>query len=1082
MAGSHEVRGSIPLGSTIHATTDANRIRRFFIPDAPNLSPSILRDFAIVSQQPSNSPSNRMVELPIWYRYDSTIHHENIEPQTGTESSRVGTTSAFKPRRPTLSRLLLCALVLIAAALLAIAIPLSAAHADEFSLHSERVVKVACYEDGDYMSHTEDDDYAGFNIEYLNEIGRYADWTYEYVEFPSWEEASAALEAGEVDVLPMVYYTQERADAMIFSSSSVCEMYTTLNVRPDDTKYAYEDYATFSGMRVGVISNSQDAAAFAEYSESHGFDAKVAAYSTTSELLDALDNGEIDATAITYLGRNTRFRTIAQFAPQPLYIAVAPGQSDVAQELDDAMNRLSLRDPDFSMQLYGRYFGINTDQDPVFTEAEYDYLASAPILRVSYDAFRAPLSYTDPETGQFSGAAARLFEDISRITGLRFEFVPANRHDEAVELVENGEADIVYGMDRDSEFAVANQMTTTGPYLRDPMALIVGANPSNSRIALPYGFALSQELERSALASDDVIYYDTPKECLDAVLEGRADIAYADTHVANYLLAESQYSSLNVTTVTAYTNSMSIGVSRHADSRLVSILDRCVQYTSDSKMTTWLSQSSIAVHPTNPLDFLRQYPLEIISSIVVLCGALLAAALYVSRVKLRTARHIEELSFTDSLTGGWSLARFRSEVGKQLENAPDGAYAIVYFDVKRFKTFNAAFGYAAGDRALLALNDAIADMRERDERFAHVIADEFVILTRWESWDTFLKRYAELDRRFNGSDELAERSHLLMLQAGVCVIKRSVDTPRIDAQTIIEFVDSARYARDSIGDTSRSAAALYTAGMKDRDIEERALVAAAHDALDRGEFVAFYQPKVEIATNRLVGFEALARWESPERGLVPPDEFIPLFERTGLVIELDMQIFRQSCARIRQQMDAGTQALVIACNFSRLHLQNDAFPDIVKGIADEYGVPVKLLELELTENIVMEDLGRAERLCNRLKDLGFRIAIDDFGSGYSSLGTLQNLPIDVLKLDRSFLMSSESGERCKAILDGVVSIADKLGVHVVVEGVETCDQAFMLVHMDRRIVAQGFLYSRPVAHDVSEAQFDAGYIEPNANE
>lgn len=1005
--------------------------------------------------------------------------HRRIEkPQTGTESSRVGT-SAFKQRRLALARLLFCALALLAASPLATVSSPSAAHADEFSLHGERVVKVAYYEDGDYMSRNEDGMYAGYNIEYLNEIGRYADWAYEYVDFPSWEEAYAALEASEVDLLPMVYYTEERAETMIFSSSSVCEMYTTLNVRLEDTKYAYEDFETFSGMRVGVIPNSQDAAAFVEYSENHGFDVELVPYGATGDLLGALDDGEIDAIAITYLGRNSRFRTIAQFAPQPLYITVSSERSDIAQELDDAMNRLSLRDPDFSTLLYDRYFGINTDQDPVFTEAEYDYLASAPTLRVAYDAFRAPLSYTDPETDQFAGAAARLFEDVSRITGLRFKFIPANRHDEAVDLVENGEADIVYGVDRDSDSAVSNKLTTTGPYLRDPMALIVGANPSGSRIALPFGFALSQELALTAHASDDVTYYDTPKECLDAVLDGRADVAYADTHVANYLLAESQYASLNVTTVTAYTNSMSIGVSRHADSRLVSILDRCVQYTSDSKMTTWLSQSSLAVHPTSPLDFLRQYPLEIISGIIVLFGAVLAVALYVGRVKLRTARHIEELSFTDPLTGGWSLARFRSDVGRHLENAADETYAIVYLDVKRFKTFNAAFGYAVGDRALLALNDAIASMREHDERFAHIIADEFVLLICWKGWDAFLERYAELDRRFNGSRELAERSHMLMLQAGVCVIERSVETPRIDAQTIIEFIDSARYARDSIGDTSRSAAARYTTGMKDRDIEERALVAAAHDALDRGEFVAFYQPKVEIATNRLVGFEALARWESPERGLVPPDEFIPLFERTGLVIDLDMQIFRQSCARIRQQIDAGAQALVIACNFSRLHLQNDAFPDIVKSIVDEYDVPVELLELELTENIVMEDLRRAERLCNRLKDLGFRIAIDDFGSGYSSLGTLQNLPIDVLKLDRSFLMSSESGERCKAILDGVVSIADKLGVHVVVEGVETHDQASMLVRMDERIVAQGFLYSRPVSRSASDAQFSAGFIEPH---
>ena len=414
-----------------------------------------------------------------------------------------------------------------------------------------------------------------------------------------------------------------------------------------------------------------------------------------------------------------------------------------------------------------------------------------------------------------------------------------------------------------------------------------------------------------------------------------------------------------------------------------------------------------------------------------------------------------------------------------MANARDGAYAIVYLDVKSFKGFNAAFGYATGDRVLLDLNGTLAGMKAADERYAHVIADEFVLLVRWRGWDALLEHFDELDRRFNSTETLTELSHRLMLQAGVCIIERSAETPRIDVQTIIEFVDAARYARDSIGEASRSTAALYSASMKDRDIAERALVAAAHDALERGEFTAYYQPKVEIATNRLVGFEALVRWESPERGLVPPDEFIPLFERTGLVVDLDLQVFRLVCARIREQLDAGEHPLVIACNFSRLHMQNDAFPETVKSIVDGFGVPIELLELELTENIVMEDLERAERLCRRLKDLGFRIAIDDFGSGYSSLGTLQNLPIDVLKLDRSFLMSSESGERCKAILDGVVSIADKLAVNVVVEGVETRDQASMLVRMDDRIIAQGFLYSRPVPRDVSDAQFAVGFIEPN---
>ena len=241
----------------------------------------------------------------------------------------------------------------------------------------------------------------------------------------------------------------------------------------------------------------------------------------------------MDAIAITYLGTNSRFRTVAQFAPEPLYIALSPERTDIADELDSAMSRLKLRDPDFATLLYDRYFGINTDQDPVFTEDEYAYLASAPTLRVAYDSYRAPLSYTDPATGAFAGAVALLFEDIAQITGLKFEFVAADCHDEAVRLVERGDADIVYDVDRESDPQAIKSLDTTGPYLRDPMALVAGPNPSGSRVALPSGFSLAASTAYSSYAEYDIVYCDTPKDCFDAVLEGKADIAFADTHVAS---------------------------------------------------------------------------------------------------------------------------------------------------------------------------------------------------------------------------------------------------------------------------------------------------------------------------------------------------------------------------------------------------------------------------------------------------------------------------------------------------------------------------------------------------------------------
>ena len=976
--------------------------------------------------------------------------------------------------RNALETLLVCILTALALLIFSPTEAFAENHPDQTG---KRVVRVACYEDGTYMSKSQDGTRKGFNIDYLRAISLYANWKYEFVDYPGWESALNALKAGEVDILPMVYQTPERLETMRFSHSSLCETFETVNVRADETRFAYEDFESFEGMRVGVVSDSYDATTFLEYCNEKGFTANIVPYESTVDLTSALDHGELDAVAATYLGSESRFRIVAQFAPRPLYVAFPLDRIEIADEFDLALESLKLRDPGLISMLYDRYLSFNPEQDPVFTQPEYRYLDSAPALRVAYDARNAPFSYTDPETGTFAGVASKLFSDITRITGLQFKYIAVNGPEEAFRLIESGQADIVYGTERGSDLAQSNLVTTTGPYLRDPVVSIVGSNPSGTRIALPEGFAFADRIAQSK-ESSRIVYCATPKDCMDAVHSGTADAAYIDAHVAHYLLSEPQYESLTMTTITEFSNNLSIAVRNDADPRLQSILDRCVQYTSNRTMDAWISQSSLAIPPTSPLDFLRQYPLQIIFALALLFAAILGAGVYLARAKLRTARQIQRMSFTDPLTGGWSLARFRTVLNERLENAPDETYALAYLDIKRFKSFNAAFGYAAGDELLKGLARTIERMLHEDEYLARITADEFAILLKWEGWKPMLDRFNELDERFNNLPVLKDLSHRLSLIAGLCVVRRSPDSSSIRSQDVIELIDCARYARESIDETAHSAAALYTSDMKERDLAERALVAAAQDALNNGEFTAYYQPKVSMRTNRIRGFEALARWESPERGLVSPSEFIPLFERNGLIIELDLRLFELACRRIRACLDVDGRAPIIACNFSRRHLENDRFPDTLKEIAERHRAPIANLELELTENIVMADLERTTSVCERLKELGFRISIDDFGNGYSSLGTLKDLPIDVLKLDRSFLMSSQSEDRSKAILKGVVNIAALLNVRIVAEGVETKEQADMLMALDPHMVAQGFLYSRPVPLPESDAQFRAGALMP----
>lgn len=924
------------------------------------------------------------------------------------------------------------------------------------------------------MHRLEDGTYAGFNIDYLNALTRYANWTYDYITYDTLEDALGAIVRGEADLLPSLYQTPERAAVMQFSAFSVSEMFTTLCVRPDDERFAYDDFEAFEGMRVGVADGSPDAEAFEQYRSEHDLNVITVPLEHGSELLPALENGSVDAIATTYNSDNDLCKMVARFQPEPLYIGLPAGADALAFELDAAMDALTLRFPEYFSSLTQTYFGINTDQDPLFTREEDAYLASAPSLTVAYASFRMPLSYTDPATGQFAGISASLFADIARITGLTFEFVPKESQQDVLAAVSAGEIDIAYTVDPALDRNL-NKMQVTGAYMVNPMATIAGKHPDGKRLALPQGFSLSDEIAKDE-PGYTITYYATPKMCFDAVLDGKADIAYADIHVANYLLAEPQYTSLNVVTLTDYANSMALGISDACDPRLASILDRCVQFTSNADTMKWATESSLQSHPTSPMDIVRQYPLQIMGGITLL-GVLISGALvYIFRNRARNAERISRIVNSDPLTGGWSFARFQSEASAAIAEGRDHEHVVIYIDINRFKGFNATFGYAEGDKLLRTMSDLIASLIFEGEYFARISADQFVILTHWQGVDDFNNRLDTFDTNLNANTLLDGRHYRVLLKAGIIIVPAGA----LESEdSLTNLIDCARYARESIGNIARSTSAVYSEDMKESDIAERALQVEAIAAFERGEFEAYYQPKTLITTSAIVGFEALARWISPNDGVRSPAEFIPLFEKSGFITELDLHIFRLACQRIRAQMDTGTEPLpLIACNFSRLHLQNDRFPETLKAIIDTYGVPACQLELELTESTVMEDYEVANIACHRLKKFGFSVSIDDFGKGYSSLGTLQDLPIDVLKLDQSFLMNSEDTPRGQAILKGVVGIAQALEVKVVVEGVETIEQANMLKALDPCIIAQGFLYSQPVPLEVSDQQFQRGSIKP----
>lgn len=925
-------------------------------------------------------------------------------------------------------------------------------------------VKIGFYEDGDYMSRNKSGEYVGFNFEYFQKITKYAGWKYEVVDGKSWENTLKMLERGEIDILPAVYYNDERAKRFLFSQRPMCSIYSTLNVRVDDMRYDYEDFSSFNGMRVGVIKDGLDAEYFKEYCRKNGFSVTIVPYGETADLLSALDRGELDGVAISHLGKNSVFRSVAQFAPQPLYFAVAKDRERLARTLDEAMTTIKLRDPYYEQRLFEKYFAVNALQRPVFTREEMDYIPKAPALRAVYNYTEAPLEYTDPKTGEFKGIVADMFRVIAAYSGLTFEFLPVHNRNESWNMVDGGSADIICGVANDYLWAERKHVNTTVYYLRAPFVSVSVSGVSvRKRIALPEGCYFSQKIAEDNPQAE-VVYYPSISDCFDAVAKKRADVTYTNTYVANYLLSERKYENFNMAVLSNYYDDLSIGVSKSTDPRVFSILDKCIQYISREQMDSIILDNSVISRPVTLRRIVSEYPLAAAGVTSVVFLVIIGVLGYIAVTNAANNRRFHALLYVDGVTGIFNLNKFRLDAEKMLKEAGDDPLALVYMDINQFKTINDSFGFKEGDEILKLAARTLKENTSHDECCARVSADQFVLLLHYSDWDGLLSRTNLIAKQMGAAVAAMKKSYSICLTFGVYVTQRG-DSP--DVSLLMDF---ANYARINGKNTGKSVTLRYDEKMRQEELRRRHLADIMAPALQNGEFVPYFQQKTDMRTGETVGAEALVRWLRRDEGPISPGDFIPFFESNGFIIEIDLYIYEQVCKTIRRWMDRGVRLFPVSSNFSRLHFEDRNFPYTLAEIADRYGVPHEYLEVEITENILMENVGQMLSHRDLLKKLGFLLSIDDFGSGYSSLSVLQQLSADTIKLDRSLISDSCHERRGRIIVQGIISMAKELGIDVICEGVETKEQAEMLIGMGC-IAAQGFYYAKPMPLDDFEKKF-----------
>jgi diguanylate cyclase (GGDEF)-like protein len=458
---------------------------------------------------------------------------------------------------------------------------------------------------------------------------------------------------------------------------------------------------------------------------------------------------------------------------------------------------------------------------------------------------------------------------------------------------------------------------------------------------------------------------------------------------------------------------------------------------------------------------------------IVLVLLFLALVPILRSVTRRIERQMEEIEYHalyDELTGLPNRVLFRDRIGQALLAAQreNGSATVLLLDVDRFREINDALGHEAGDVLLQEIGARLQEMLRASETFARLGGDEFGILLPQGSVEDAVLLAARIHEALEAPFSISGLPLEVTTSVGVAAFPEHSDN--VDA--LLQHADVAMYvAKDAHAGT-----AAYDVAQDTNDAARLALVGELRKAIEKGELVVHFQPKAELQTGRIVGVEALVRWDHPQRGFIPPDDFVPLAERTGLIKPLTRHVLACALAQCGKWNAAGLD-LHVAVNLTVPDLLDLELPDRIAALLEETGVDPERLELEITETTILADPFRVRQVLTRLNEMGLRLAIDDFGTGYSSFAYLKRLPVQTIKIDRSFVAGMCDDASDATIVRSTVDLGRNLGLEIVAEGVET-QEIWDALRALGCSLAQGYLIGRPLPAAALTAVLSQGVAPP----
>lgn len=894
----------------------------------------------------------------------------------------------------------------------------------------------------------------GYGVDYLDVVSEYTGWTYEYYG-GSVEECEQWLEDGKIDLICGIIKQEEKKDSFLYGKIHMGIQYSFIYTKKENNNIFYEDYEAFDGMRVGILKDSMQESLFEDFVKKHNIkDVNMYYYNAIEELMAALENNEVSVITYGGLPYFESFKVVEKYAITPCYMMTSKKNKDIIEKLDFSTGKLYIDKPNFNTENYSNNYGVSAENLTSFTREEYEYIEKHKNIKVAVDSSSYPVEYIN-EQGEYGGIYADALKLIEEETGFIFEYVTAKNYKSCWDMLKKGKVDLissVYGNEKNGEDYNAS---FSQPFL-DMRNIIVGRRGSDVEegktltLAMPKGYIGLQYYMREKYPNWNISLYDSIEDCVNAVENGDKDITLLNSVFLQSIIDLSDYDNINIISTINVSVPMSIGISKNEPVVVKQILDKVILSIPKKDFSECIVKNTINI------PFAISFHKVIKNILPWILGIVLCFSLALIFYITKSEKHYKKLAMYDAVTGIWSYSKFEKEAIELLQRKKYQGFYILSIDIDKFKYINENFGYDRGDLVLGAVAANIKKLFKENTMYCRVGADEFAIIVEEIPEEILIGKIEQLIQLHQMFWRKGENPFSIKIKVGIYKIGK-----RQDNYLISKALDHAKMAKKLIKGSINMAYAFYNDELE-RQIEyENEIEGLMDQALANQEFIVYYQPKFDLTTEEIIGAEALVRWDSPQKGFISPGDFIPIFEKNGFIIKLDFYVYEAVFSTMKRWIDGGKKIVPISINVSRAHLSTSGFVSDLINLIEKYEIPEQYIEVELTESIFGQNNVEARKIFYELKEHKIRISIDDFGSGYSTLNLLKNMPVDVLKLDKGFLDESGESERSSVIIEEIIKLAKRIKVKTICEGVETDKQVAFLKEIGCDMI-QGFWFSRPI--------------------